>query len=143
MVRNPEATWEFPKGSIEYGESEMDAALRELREEAALTRVKILPDFRDHVTYSYRRDDHEIDKIVTFFLAEVFQRKMPALPPTREHTLHPEEGLWCVWGDESKTRSRLFHPGMRELLRRAFYFIYAYDRLQKRAGHLSRPPKRF
>ena len=28
MVRNPDAAWEFPKGSIEDGESEQEAALR-------------------------------------------------------------------------------------------------------------------
>ncbi len=32
MVRNPDAAWEFPKGGIEDGESEQEAALREIME---------------------------------------------------------------------------------------------------------------
>ncbi|MBU0552196.1 NUDIX domain-containing protein [Myxococcota bacterium] len=131
MVRNPEATWEFPKGSIERGESELVAAFRELREETALRRIKILPDFRDQVEYIYRRDGYEIEKRVIFFVAEVSDWRMPKEAPTREHGPHPETGEWHAWAEEAATSQRLFHPGMRDLLRRVAFFIHEYDRIRR------------
>lgn len=132
MVRNPEAAWEFPKGSIEDGESETEAALRELSEEAGITAVDLLPDFRDQVHYHYRRGGREIDKTVTFFTGEVFDwSTIPAAAPTREHGLHPKERRWYVWASEREAISRLFHPGMRKLLRRASHFLYEHDRIRR------------
>lgn len=133
MVRNPDAAWEFPKGSIEAGEGEQEAALRELREEAVLDRVELLPDFRDQVHYIYRRGGREIDKTVVFFLGELHPGStLPEQPPTREHGLHPREGIWYVWANEREALRRLFHPGMRKLLRRASFFLYEHDRINSR-----------
>lgn len=133
MVRNPDAAWEFPKGSIEAGESEIEAALRELGEEANLTAITLLPDFRDQVSYHYRRQGREIDKTVTFFTGEVHEwAGIPAVAPTREHGPHPNEGIWFVWAEEPEAQRRLFHPGMRKLLSRASFFLHEYDRIQRR-----------
>lgn len=130
LVRNPDAAWEFPKGSIEAGETEEEAALREIGEEAQITQVTLLPDFRDEVHYTYRRHGRPIDKTIVFFVGEVADWSgIPAKAPTREHGPHPHEGFWHVWGDERATHRRLFHPGMRELLTRASYFLQAHDRI--------------
>lgn len=135
MVRNPDAAWEFPKGSVEPGESEVDTALRELQEEAGLTQVDLLPDFRDQVAYQYRRGGREIGKTVTFFTGEIHDwANMPDEPPTREHGMHPTEKRWYVWVSEKEAQQRLFHPGMRQLLSRASFFLYAHDRRQQRRG---------
>ncbi|MCA9541481.1 MAG: NUDIX domain-containing protein [Myxococcales bacterium] len=133
MVRNPDAAWEFPKGSLEEGESEQDAALRELREEAHISAVNLLPDFRDQVHYGYRRAGREIDKTVVFFLGEVEgDGVLPAEAPTREHRPHPSEGIWYVWATERDAMRRLFHPGMRKLLGRATFFLHEHDRIARR-----------
>ncbi len=143
MVRNPDAAWEFPKGSIEAGESEVEAALRELREEANLSDLDILPDFRDQVHYHYRRNGREIEKTVTFFTGEIRSWKgIPAEAPTREHGPHPSEGIWFIWCDEREAERRLFHPGMRKLLSRATFFLHEHDRIEKRRAFLSAPPPR-
>lgn len=132
MVRNPDAAWEFPKGSIEDGETEQEAALRELGEEAGLAPLELLPDFRDRVHYVYRRSGREIDKTVVFFLGEIdAEAELPADPPTREHGRHPSEGIWYVWVNERAAIGRLFHPGMRKLLRRAAFFLYEHDRIRR------------
>ncbi|MCB9526418.1 MAG: NUDIX domain-containing protein [Myxococcales bacterium] len=130
LVRNPDAAWEFPKGSIEDGETEEGAALREIGEEAHISQVTLLPDFRDEVHYTYRRHGRPIDKTIVFFVGEVGDWSgIPSDAPTREHGPHPHEGVWFVWGDERDTHRRLFHPGMRELLTRASYFLQAHDRI--------------
>ena len=92
--------------------------------------TSLLPDFRDEVHYTYRRHGRPIDKTIVFFVGEVGDWSgIPSDAPTREHGPHPHEGVWFVWGDERDTHRRLFHPGMRELLTRASYFLQAHDRI--------------
>lgn len=55
----------FPKGHVEAGESEYETALREVREETA-SRIAIISDFRETVTYS---PSPGVMKEVVYFLA--------------------------------------------------------------------------
>jgi 8-oxo-dGTP pyrophosphatase MutT (NUDIX family) len=43
--------WGFPKGHIEEGESERDAALREIGEEAGITDLRFIDGFREENVY--------------------------------------------------------------------------------------------
>ena len=49
------AHWSFPKGHVEQGETEVETALREIKEETSLD-VHIDPTFRETVTYFPRKD---------------------------------------------------------------------------------------
>ena len=60
--------WDFPKGNIEVGETEMQAAARELKEETGISCFRFLPRFKNSITYSYRRNKTLISKKVTYFL---------------------------------------------------------------------------
>jgi bis(5'-nucleosidyl)-tetraphosphatase len=60
--------WDFPKGNIETGETEMQAAARELREETGISCFRFLPRFKYTITYSYKRNKRTISKKVTYFL---------------------------------------------------------------------------
>jgi bis(5'-nucleosidyl)-tetraphosphatase len=132
LVRNPEAAWEFPKGSPNPGETDIETALRELREETTVTQIRVLPDFRDQVRYTYRREGREIEKTVVFFTGEVLDwTGIPDSAPTNEHGPHPRIGQWHKWGTEAQTHRLLFHAGMRNLLDRTARFIYEYDRLER------------
>lgn len=55
----------FPKGHVEAGESEYETAMREVREETA-SRIAIISDFRETVTYS---PSPGVMKEVVYFLA--------------------------------------------------------------------------
>jgi len=137
LVRNPDAAWEFPKGGLEAGETEVQAALRELREETTLTCIRLIPDYRDEVHYKFRRAGREIQKTVVFFIGEVDDwSAMPERPPTREHVLHPRSKQWHHWDVEVEILQMLYHAGMRNLLGRASRFIDDSDR---RAARDSRP----
>lgn len=57
--------WSFPKGHVETGETEMETAKREIKEETAID-VIIDPTFRETVTYSPKKDTV---KVVVYFLA--------------------------------------------------------------------------
>ena len=74
--------WDFPKGHIDAGEDEMQAALREAREEAALKELKIIPDFRQTIHYEVKSKP----KTVVYFLAET--RPDTQVKLSAEHTEH-------------------------------------------------------
>jgi len=57
--------WSFPKGHVEEGETEIETARREVKEETSID-VLIDPTFRETVTYSPKKDTM---KIVVYFLA--------------------------------------------------------------------------
>ena len=61
--------WDFPKGGIEKGESELQTVLREVREETGLTDISIIPGFRKVIEYFYRRDGKNVHKEVVYLLA--------------------------------------------------------------------------
>ena len=58
--------WSFPKGHVEAGETEVETALREIKEETGID-VIIDPTFRETVTYNPRKDSQ---KVVVYFIAK-------------------------------------------------------------------------
>ena len=58
--------WSFPKGHVEEGETEVETALREVKEETGID-IIIDPTFRETVTYFPRKDTQ---KIVVYFIAK-------------------------------------------------------------------------
>lgn len=67
IVKNRKGrNWGFPKGHVELGETEIETALREVREETGLT-VEICPGFRTVSQYALW---NHASKQVVFFLAE-------------------------------------------------------------------------
>src|SRR5574338_211658 len=61
--------WDFPKGNIERGELEKQAAVREIREETGITDVQFVDGFRMKIDYRYRHDRRLVHKEVILFLA--------------------------------------------------------------------------
>jgi 8-oxo-dGTP pyrophosphatase MutT (NUDIX family) len=62
--------WSFPKGHVEKGETEIQTAAREIKEE---TNIDVLIDdgFRETVTFSPRRDT---SKTVVYFVGKAISR---------------------------------------------------------------------
>jgi putative (di)nucleoside polyphosphate hydrolase len=52
----PPRNWQFPQGGIDAGESELDAALRELKEETGVSSVRLLGRTRDWLGYEFPPD---------------------------------------------------------------------------------------
>ena len=60
--------WDLPKGKLEQGETSLDAALREVKEETGLT-VEPIEGFVSELSYLFTSPTGElIDKTVTFFV---------------------------------------------------------------------------
>lgn len=68
--------WDFPKGNIEKGESELQTVLREVTEETGLTDIKIVDGFRKIVEYFYRRGGKNVHKHVIYLLARTNDEKV-------------------------------------------------------------------
>ncbi|MDO8510448.1 MAG: NUDIX domain-containing protein [bacterium] len=62
--------WVYPKGHKENGESELDAAKRELSEETGLS-CDILPTLRYEDTYEFDKDGISYEKTVTYYVGLV------------------------------------------------------------------------
>ena len=58
----------FPKGHMEPGESELETAIRELKEETGVD-VKVIPGFRRQIEYELRRIPDTVKQSV-YFLGE-------------------------------------------------------------------------
>lgn len=58
--------WSFPKGHVEENETEIETALREVKEETGLE-VMLDPSFRETVTYFPRKDTQ---KVVVYFMGK-------------------------------------------------------------------------
>ncbi len=68
--------WDFPKGGVEKGESELQTVLREVNEETGLGEVRIVPGFRKVIEYFYRRDGKNVHKQVVYLLASTSVAKV-------------------------------------------------------------------
>ena len=76
LLKHSAGHWDFPKGNIENGEDETQAACREIREETGIENVVFLKGFERKVTYNYRREQNLVRKEVIFFLAKADSQRV-------------------------------------------------------------------
>ena len=105
--------WDLAKGHIEKGETDQQAAIRELEEETGITDFEIIPGFSCKIHYFFKRDGKPISKNVTFFLAKVKEDKIKL---SFEH----KNFDWLSFED---ALNRLTFDSAREVLRKAKAFI--------------------
>jgi bis(5'-nucleosidyl)-tetraphosphatase len=70
ILHYPGGHFDFPKGHLEEGETEREAALRELEEETGIKNIECIEDFEHKIEYHFYRGSAMITKTVTFFLAK-------------------------------------------------------------------------
>jgi bis(5'-nucleosidyl)-tetraphosphatase len=62
--------WDFVKGNVEPNEQEKQTVTRELKEETGITEAAFIGDFRESISYFYRRQGVTVNKEVVFFVME-------------------------------------------------------------------------
>jgi 8-oxo-dGTP pyrophosphatase MutT (NUDIX family) len=101
----------LPKGHVDPGETPVEAARREVREEAGVEAD--LVEELGEVRYWYQRDGMKIAKLVTFFL---FRYRSGDLD---DHDSEVEHARWIPLEEAAKTLS---YKGEREMVTRALGF---------------------
>lgn len=76
LLHYEEGHWDFPKGHIEAGESEKEAAERECREETGISGIAFVPGFRERIGYTYLREGKPSSKEVYFLLASTSEAEV-------------------------------------------------------------------
>ena len=112
--------WEFPKGHIEEGESELETAKRETEEETGLKIKNVYPVFKHISKYLIRKNystgewlDTPEPKTVTYFLA---RSQMTKVNLSFEHDSYS----WLSYED---ARSKLKYGSKRETLELSFNIL--------------------
>ncbi len=67
LLHYPTGHWDFPKGHVEKGEKDVDAAKREIFEETGLE-IEILFGFNEIIKYHFKEQGILIEKKVVYFL---------------------------------------------------------------------------
>ena len=113
ILHYPAGHWDFPKGAVEKGETEQQAASREILEETGIKIDKFLPNFRKVIEYKYRKPEGVSHKQVIFFLGKA---------PTKKITLSFEHSGY-EWLDFPHSVKRLTFENARNVLREANDFL--------------------
>jgi 8-oxo-dGTP pyrophosphatase MutT (NUDIX family) len=102
----------LPKGHVDPGETTLQAAEREVREETGVL-VELVRELGE-VRYWYRRDGRTIPKSVTFYLFRYLSGD------TDDHDDEVEEARWIELEEAQRT---LTHAAEREMVTRALAYL--------------------
>ena len=116
--------WAFPKGRLEPGEVEIDAAMREVIEETSIDQLHAIPGFRETSSYHVQRDGQRMSKTVTYHLAETTQADVSL---STEHT----DFQWLAFEDAV---SVLTYDECRRILSKAHRLLAALTE-RREQGH--------
>ncbi|MEK7541986.1 MAG: NUDIX domain-containing protein [Patescibacteria group bacterium] len=105
--------WDFPKGTLEKGETGMDAARRECREETGVGDLRVMDGFKHTARYFTWIGGRRALKFVALFLGETKGSKIVL---SWEHDRH----AWLPYGE---AQERITLPQMKEVLREAEQFL--------------------
>ena len=113
LLHHASGHWDLPKGHVEKGETEEATALRELKEETGISNARLVPGFREKITYYYKRNSETFFKQVRFFLVETKQKEVRV---SSEH-----KGFqWLPFKEAVK---KLTFKNAREILKKARDFL--------------------
>jgi 8-oxo-dGTP pyrophosphatase MutT (NUDIX family) len=115
LLRYGGGNWGFPKGHVEAGETDVQAAQREVAEETGIPigGQRLLEGFEDDTDYRFRRGHTLVEKDVRFYLIEAQTREVKI---SHEHSGY-------AWLPYPQALARVSFEGPRRILQGAHAFI--------------------
>lgn len=108
-MKNPEEKWwGFPKGHLEEGESNEEAAIREVEEETGI-KSEIIQKIGQS-KYNLTKNGENVFKVVTIYLMKYISGDLKA---------QLEEVSNVIWLPYEEALKKLTYPGDKDLLRKA------------------------
>jgi len=105
--------WGFVKGEVERDESEEDTVKRELEEETGIADAQFIGDFREEISYFYRRAGQTVYKQVVYFLLQV---KSSTVKLSYEH-------VGYAWLSYEQALEKLRFKNAKNVLKKAHDFL--------------------
>lgn len=119
LIRDPYDRWGLPKGHLEGEEEEAEAALREVREETGLMRLRLGPDL-GRINWVFRLRGRRIHKYCRFYLMS---------SPKGSPRPQLAEGITeCRWFSLAAASDRVDYENARGILERAAQWIRVPER---------------
>ncbi len=109
--------WDFVKGNVESNESEKETVLRELKEETGITDANFIDDFKETITYFYRRQGLTVHKEVVFFIIETHTEKVEL---SFEH-------VGYIWMDYKRAMEKLTFKNAKDVLQKVHDFLKKHE----------------
>ena len=115
LLKYPHGHWGFVKGKLEINESEQEAVLREIKEEAGLDKkdLSFITGFRAINQYFYCRNGHTVHKDVAYYLV---CSNTKSVMLSHEHT----DFAWLQMQDALK---RITYSNTSDIFKQAIYYL--------------------
>ncbi len=107
--------WDFPKGNIESGETEIETIKREVMEETGIDDIKLIEGSRQQISYRYRKKSKIVNKTVIYYLAETTSNKV----------ILSFEHINFAWLNFNHALEKLSFDNSKKVLRNANEFLTA------------------
>lgn len=115
LVHQNNGHWAFPKGGIEDGESEVETALRELKEETGIILSSLPADSRIFEEYTIEEKEYGLaTKQVVYFVG---------LVGSKDVIVQKEEIQGFKWLSFEEALGQLTYDGTREVLKKANVYL--------------------
>jgi len=121
LVQQNGVSWSFPKGGVEEGETQLEAAIREITEETGLTEIECIRELGSYERYSIGKDGVGENKEwglqkKTLFLFITHEQELPHRNPDEEIT-------GVRWASLDEAYELLTHPRDKEFLKSVWHIL--------------------